>query len=393
LQSFSVVCTACGDVQNVGAVYRCRRCGGILEIAFDYERIFAAVTFDEMAARKVPGIWKYRELLPADPEAEPVTLGEGGTPLLEAGNLKKLGKLPNVLLKNETVNPTLSFKDRPMSVALTAAGQLGMREVVCASTGNTGVAASAYAARAGLACTVYAPVATPREKLAVMESYGAALRMIEGTFSDAYAAAQSDALDRDAFNLTSTYLNPYMVEGDKTLAYEIAVQYGGVPDWVIVPIGAGPLLAGCFKGFREMKEAGFIDRLPRMAGVQAAGCAPIVRAFKAGKRDVDPWEDPIVTKASGIADPLSTYPGDGTRTLSIIRESGGVAIEVEEERLFHWRRQLAEAEGLLAELSSTTAVAAAEIMVERRIVSREETVVAVVTGHGLKDMTVTIPKT
>lgn len=343
-----------------------------------------------MAVRKEPGIWKYRELLPVLPDVEPVTLGEGGTPLLRAKNLQNIPNLPNILIKNESANPTLSFKDRPLAVALTVARQFGLNEVVCASTGNTGVAAAAYAARAGIPCTVYAPVSTPEEKRAVMESYGARLRLIDGTFSDAYAAAGAEALERGAFNLTSTYLNPFMVEGDKTVAYEIVEQYGGVPDWIVIPVGAGPLLAGCYKGFREMKEAGFIDRLPRMAGVQAAGCAPIVEAFESGKRAVEPWMKPVRTKASGIADPLAFYPGDGTRTLSVILESGGTAIAVEEERLLRVRKRLAETEGLLAELSSVTAVAAVEIMAEKRIVTEQQTVVAVVTGHGLKDMTVTI---
>jgi len=293
----------------------------------------------------------------------------------------------------ESVNPTLAFKDRPLAVAMTAAAQFGLNEVVCASTGNTGVAAAAYAARAGLRCTIYVPEGTPEEKRSAMEQYGAVLHTVKGHYSDAYKVAEEMAIERQAFNLTSTYMNPYAVEGNKTVAYELAFQLGKVPDWIIVPIGAGPLLSGIYKGFKEMQLAGFIDKLPRMAGVQAEGCAPIVKAFHDGEADVQPWSGPAQTIASGIADPLLTYPADGTRTLSVIRESKGIALAIADAELVRYRRLLAEREGVLAELSSVTAVAAAAHMQQTGLLEQNATIVSIVTGHGLKDMSAAINHT
>lgn len=383
-----LVCTGCGSIHDFAPIYACQHCGASLDIQYDYDHIFAKTSFADMAARTADqGIWKYRELLPVNPDIEPVTLGEGQTPLL---CMNRIFNSRNIQIKMESLNPTLAFKDRPLATALTAAKQFAMREVVCASTGNTGVAASAYAARAGVRCTVYVPEATPSEKLSAMEQYGAQIRLVSGTFSDAYNIASQEAVERRAFNLTSTYLNPFMVEGDKTVAYEIVEQsQGDVPDWIVIPIGAGPLLFGCYKGFKEMRRAGYIDKLPRMVGVQAAGCAPIVEAYETGRPEVEPWQRPIMTKASGISDPLTSYPADGTRTLSVIRESNGVALAIAEEDLFATREQLAQREGILAELSSVTAVAAVHMMLDTGKIGRDENVVMVVTGHGIKDMTVT----
>jgi len=389
MNRYELVCVRCGAVQKTEPSYTCGSCGGSLDIVYDYDAIFQENSFADMASRRERGIWKYKNLLPVNPNVEPVTLGEGSTPLLRISNVPEdIGEL-NFYVKNESANPTLAFKDRPLSVALTAAKQLGMTEVVCASTGNTGVAASAYAARAGLRCTVYVPVTTPSEKLSAMEQYGVDLERVEGTFSDAYHTASRVAMEKGAFNLTSTYLNPYAVEGDKTVAYEIVEELGTVPEWIIIPIGAGPLLAGCFKGFKEMKRAGRINKLPRMIGVQAAGCAPIVTAYDAGEMKVQPWNGPPNTRASGIADPLTSYPEDGTRTLSIIRESGGMAFGIPDEDLLRYRRLLAQKAGILAELSSVTAVAALEKVMESGVARSGDTVISVVTGHGLKDMTVT----
>lgn len=388
MNMFEPVCRSCGTVHPVEAVYACRKCGGSLDIRYDYERIFADYPFAELISSSGWDMWNYRPLLPILPEAQAITLGEGGTPLLRSRNIQDLAGLPRLYLKLESVNPTLAFKDRPLSVALTAAMQFGMQEVVCASTGNTGVAAAAYAARAGLRCTVYVPASTPMEKLGAMKEYGAELQPIAGSFSDALETAMERAVLRNAFNLTSTYLNPYAIEGNKTVAYELLAQLGHVPDWIVVPIGAGPLLSGIYKGFQEMKRSGFVDRLPRMVGVQADGCAPIAEAYRSGAKEVLPWRSAVATAASGIADPLISYPADGSRTLSVIRESGGIALSIPDDRLLHYRKQLAMREGVLAELSSVTAVAAVQNMLQDGVLRNEDTVIAIVTGHGFKDMSV-----
>ncbi|WP_270164957.1 threonine synthase [Paenibacillus sp. SYP-B4298] len=428
---FRAVCWDCGCAAESEPAYLCLHCGGSLDIHYDYDQLLDRKPFGKVtaaagiaseaispalvnqASSHESGIWRYRSLLPIDAEVEPVSLGEGCTPLLNilnilnirmddneentkhiAGNTNNVSRSPALYLKMESQNPTLAFKDRPLAVALTAARAFGFNKVVCASTGNTGVSASAYAARAGLACTVYVPAATPQEKLAAMQAYGACIEPVEGSFSDAYARSAAAAEVEGAFNLTSTYLNPYAAEGDKTVAYELAEQLEGrVPDWIIVPIGAGPLLSSIYKGYRELLYAGVVSRLPRMAGVQALGCAPIAAAYEDGLDHVAAWDEPIASAASGIADPLSSYPADGTRTLAVIRQSGGVALAIGDDELMHWRSELAMREGILAELSSVTSVAAASRLAAEGIIKKDQLVVAIVTGHGLKDMSVAINNT
>jgi threonine synthase len=359
-------CTWRGEISNL---YACPACGSSLSVAYPGTYELSDGTDDE-------GIWRYRTFLPV--AEDPVTLGEGDTPLLEARRLDPSGGL---LLKNETVNPTGSFKDRPVAVAATVAQQLGLSGLLCASTGNTGVAVAAYAARAGLPAVCVVPESTPAAKMLQIEAVGARIVRVKGNYSDAYELARAAAEDYGWANLTSTYVNPYMLEGDKTVAFELFEQLGErVPDWVLVPVGAGPFLAAIHKGFEELGVSG-----PRMVAVQAAGCAPVVRAFEAGAKEVREWEDPVETAASSIADPLRGYPEDGTRTLSVVRESGGEAVTVSEEETRKATIDLARSEGLLVEPGAAVAVAAYRKLADQGSIREGETAVIVLTGHGLKD--------
>jgi threonine synthase len=377
-------CTECGHVHEFALIYQCEICKGSLDIVYDYESIFRET--DGWRNNPSGGIWKYKSLMPVHSEASPVTLGEGNTPLLRTSKFKGVFDHNEIYIKNESVNPTLSFKDRPLSVALTVAKQFNVEKVVTASTGNTGVAAAAFAARAGLPCKIYIPKGTPQEKIIMMELYGAEIEIVDGTFSDAYDVAGVEAVKNDWLNLTSTFLNPFAIEGDKTLAYEVYEQFGGVPDWIVIPIGAGPLLVSCYKGFKELQLAGEISTLPRMVGVQAKNCSPIVEAFEKQAKVVEPWSLSSKTVASGIADPLTTYPQDGTRTLTAIYESKGCAIAVSDQQILDCQKTLARNEGIFGEPSSVTSVAALEVMKEKGFLNEYESVICVVTGHGLKDL-------
>ena len=326
-------------------------------------------------------MWRYRRHLPVSANAEPATLGEGGTALLGVPRLDPSGTL---LLKNETTNPTASFKDRPVAVAATVARELGLSGLICASTGNTGVAVAAYAARTGLPAACVVPETTPAAKLLHIEAVGARIVRVNGDYSDAHALARSAAENYRWANLTSTYVNPYTLEGDKTVAYEILEQLGGrFPDWILVPVGAGPLLTAIYKGFQELGAMG--EATPRMVAVQVAGCAPIVRAFDAKAVEVSEWEHPVETAASSIADPLRGYPDDGTRTLSAVHQSGGTAVAISEEEMFGAMVDLANTEGLFVEPGAAVGVAAYRELANRRIIGGGEKAVAVLTGHGLKD--------
>lgn len=360
-----------GDLLNL---YACPVCGASLLVTY-------AGTWDLPQGAVAEGMWRYRRHLPVSADTDPTTLGEGGTSLLEAPRLDPSGGL---LLKNETTNPTASFKDRPVAVAATEARELGLSGLICASTGNTGVAVAAYAARAGLPAACVMPEATPAAKMLQIEAVGAHIVRVNGDYSDAHALARSAAENYGWANLTSTYVNPYMLEGDKTVAYEVFEQLGGrFPDWMLVPVGAGPLLAAIYKGFQELGATG--EATPRMVAVQAAGCAPIVRAFEAGAVEVCEWEHPVETAASSIADPLRGYPEDGTRTLSAVRQSGGRAIAISEEGMFRAMVDLASSEGLFVEPGAAVAVAAYRELADRKIIGGGERTVVVLTGHGLKD--------
>ncbi|MCA1688614.1 MAG: threonine synthase [Actinobacteria bacterium] len=356
----SLACHRCSWRGQISNLYACPACDSSLLVAY-------AGTYEPSDSTGDQGIWRYRSFLPV--AADPVTLGEGATPLLEARRLDPSGGL---MLKNETVNPTGSFKDRPVAVAATVARELGLSGLLCASTGNTGVAVAAYAARAGLPAVCVVPETTPAAKMLQIEAVGARIVRVRGNYSDAYELARAAAEDYGWANLTSTYVNPYMLEGDKTVAFELFEQLGErVPDWVLVPVGAGPLLAAIHKGFEELGVSG-----PRMVAVQAAGCAPVVRAFEAGAEEVREWEHSVETSASSIADPLRGYPEDGTRTLSVVRESGGEAVAVSEEETRQATIDLARSEGLLVEPGAAVAVGAHGKLADQEVI-RE--------GESLKD--------
>jgi threonine synthase len=323
----------------------------------------------------VSGVWRYRARLPVGPGVEPVTLGEGATPLLEL----PLEPGVRVLGKVEGANPTLSFKDRPVSVAATVARELGAAGLLCASTGNTAVAVAAYAARAGLPAACVVPERTPAAKLGLATGAGARVLRVRGTYSDAHALAAALAERSGWANLSSTYLNPFMLEGDKTLAFELVEQLGGrLPDAIVVPVGAGPLLAGVAQGLEELGLA------TRLHAVQAAGCAPIARAFAESGR-VRPWGPVPDTAAGSIADPLEGYPEDGQRTLEAVVRSGGAAVAADDAALRAAAGELARSAGLSVELGAATALAGLRVLRRAGHVRDGETVVLVLTGHGAKD--------
>lgn len=376
-------CTKCGFLNEAILIYECEKCNGSLEVEYKYEAISNSLR-NKLVSNQV-GVFKYKALLPLNKNIKPVTLGEGNTPLIYSESLSNTLRKFDVFLKQEYLNPTLSFKDRPTAVALTMAKHFGVDKVVTASTGNTGVSVAAYAAQAKIPCEIFVPENTPKEKINMIKVYGAEINLIKGTFSDAYNKAKKIAVENKWFNLTSTFLNPYSLEGDKTLAYEIFEQLKKVPEWILIPIGAGPLLVYCYKGFQELKRLGFTNSLPKMVGVQALNCSPIVKAFQESNENVSAWKGGVQTVASGIADPLTNYAEDGTRTLNVIKQSEGQAISVSENEIKESQVLLAEKEGIFVEPSSATVIGALNILVKNNMINNNERVVCVLTGHGLKD--------
>jgi len=379
--NYTIWCPRCGEeIISKGYVYLCPECGGILEIEFDLSRLKKELPTDW--PRIGIGMETYKKLLPIDEDSEWVSLGEGFTPLVPS--VTSLGC--KVYFKNEGTNPTGSFKDRPISIVVTKARSMGAQILITSSSGNAGVSLAAYAARANLTAYVLVAGNTSFGKLKQMSAHGAKIFRIKGDVSRALEAATAVSKELGWVNAATTFLSPFPTQGDKTVAYELFVQLGrDTPDWVFVPIGAGPLLAGCYQGFDELVQLGISDKVPHRAGVQAEGCCPIATAFQQNAAHVVPWESPVNTLATGIADPLTGYLQDGEYTLNIIRRTHGVAVAVSESEILKATKHLAEREGIWAEPSGAVGLAALWKLLKEGIIQVNERVVLLITGHGFKE--------
>jgi threonine synthase len=380
-------CLKCGKKHApTKGLYVCKECGGKLEVFYDYDKIAKKINKKKLAKRP-PGVWKYLEFLPIANRKNIVTLGEGGTPLLEAKNLARELAMKQLWLKDETRNPTSSFKDRPMSVGVSKAVEFGAKVVVTASSGNAAIALAAYSAKAGIECYAFVPAEVPSAKLAQLSIHGARVVKAEpkGTGDPAYRLMRM-TYERHGWHPVPSCgaFNPYHPEGSKTMSYEVCEQLGWqAPDWVVVPTGAGTLLSGNAKGYFEFKELGFIDKVPRLAAVQAEGCAPLVKAFKeeTPPYEIPTWKDPN-TIAGGLVDP---YPWDADTAVPAIRKSKGTAEVVSDEEILDAEKLLAKAEGIFAEPSGAAGLAGLKKLLDIGSVDRSDVVVVEITGGGLKD--------
>jgi threonine synthase len=324
-------------------------------------------------------MWRYREWLPLTEGEREVTLGEGGTPLLEVPRLAARYGFDRLLVKDESVNPTGSFKARGLAAAVTRARHAGAERFVVPTAGNAGVALAAYAARDGATARVYAPTTTPATILSQIRSYGAELVLLEGHIGDCGKAARAYAADSGAVDV-STLREPYRIEGKKTLGLELAEQLGWmVPAAIVYPTGGGTGLIGMWKAFRELWDAGWISgALPRMYSVQASGCAPVVAAFEGGAERCTPWPDPR-TVAAGLRVPS---PLGDRLMLAALRESGGGAVAVTDPELEAGARDLQVDEGIDAAPEGGATLAAARSLRARGTLRAQETVVLFNTGAG-----------
>jgi len=381
-------CLRCGRRHRPSrGLYTCGKCGGKLDVIYDYEAVAAKISRIELSKRR-GGVWKYFELLPLARKKNIVSLGEGGTPLIPARNLAKELKMKYLFLKDETRNPTSSFKDRPMSVGVSKAVEFGARTVVCASSGNAAIALAAYAAKAGIKCYAYVPAGAPESKVAQLLMHGA--RVVQpkaGGAGDPTYQLMLQSWKKFGWHPIPSggAFNPYQPEGSKTISYEICEQLGWqAPDWVIVPTGAGTLLSGNAKGYFEFEQIGLIKGVPRLVAIQAEGCAPIVKAFREGTPpyEIPPWPDPR-TVAGGLIDP---YPWDADTAIPAIKRSGGTAETVNDAEILEAVKRLARSEGIFAEPSGAAGLAGLKKLLDGGVVSRSDVVVVEVTGGGLKDV-------
>jgi threonine synthase len=350
-----LACTRCERPHALDAVHNLCACGAPLSARYDLARAARELDRARFTARPAT-LWRYRELLPVGRAADCVTLGEGMTPLLELGRLGPRLET-RLLLKDESLNPTNSFKARGMAVAVARAAALGLRHLAIPSAGNAGSALAAYAARAGLRASVFVPADTPRLFADECAALGAEVELVDGLITDCAQRVQAGRETRGWFDM-STLKEPYRLEGKKTLGYELAEQLGWtLPDVVVYPTGGGTGLVGMWKAFGEMEALGWIapGRRPRMVTVQAAGCAPIVRAFEEGTERARPWER-AATFALGLRVPAAV--GDFLM-LRALRESAGTAVAVTEEAIARAGRELALSEGIFASPEGAACWAAA----------------------------------
>ena len=361
------------------AGFRCKACGGLLEVRFD------------LAGRREPAwsgrqlsVWKYRELLPIEKQESIVSLAEGGTGLHHCKRLgRKLG-LKKLFVKNEGENPTGSFKDRGMTVAISKARELGTKKVLCASTGNTAASLAAYSAKAGMECIVLMPKGkVAGGKMLQVIMHGAKLIQVKGDFDQALEIAMKLSERRREFYLMNS-INPFRLEGQKTLAFEILDQIGRVPEVVMLPVGNGGNISAAWKGFSEFQQLKIVKSRPRMIGIQAEKAAPIARAVKSGRDKIRPVHNPqTIATAIRIGSPVN-WP----KVLSAIRDSRGTAETVTDRQILEAQKELATLEGIFVEPASAASIAGVKKLSEEGRVDRSETVVCVTTGHGLKDPSV-----
>ena len=361
------------------AIHHLCSCGAPLLARYDLEA--ARGWARESLTGRPPDMWRYREVMPLLDGEEPVSLGEGFTPLIHASRLGARLNLSRLYVKDESLNPTNSFKARGLSAAITRARSLGAHTVSVPSAGNAGCATAAYAARAGMAAHVFLPrdakVAFARECL----SYGASVTLVDGLITDAGRIAAEQGAARGWYDV-STLKEPYRIEGKKTMGYELAEQLDWrLPDWILYPTGGGTGLIGMWKAFDEMERLGWIGPArPRMVSVQASGCAPIVRAFESGAERAPAWEG-----ASTVADGLRVPRAIGDfLILRAIRVSGGDAIAVDDRDLLEAMRELGRVEGISASPESGTALVALRRLVESGRVRPDDLVVLFNTGGSLK---------
>jgi threonine synthase len=373
-------CRECGRTYPAEALHVCDFCFGPLEVTYDYERVAAVVTRERIAAGPRT-IWRYADLLPVADE-HPVDLGAGFTPLVRADRLAAELGLGELWIKDDTANPTGSFKDRVVSVALTKARQLGFKVAACASTGNLANSVAAHAARAGMDSVVLIPHDLERAKVTMTSVYGGRVFAVQGSYDDVNRLCAELTSEQPEWAFVNVNVRTYYAEGSKTLAFEVAEQLGWrAPDHVVVPIGSGSQLTKVAKGFQELWKVGLLDEEPsvRVSGAQAEGCSPVATAFAEGTDAIRPVKPHTIAKSLAIGN-----PADGWYALDSIRSSGGACASVTDAEILDGIRLLARTEGIFAETAGGVTIATLAKLAAEGVVRPDERVVAMVTGHGLK---------
>lgn len=372
-------CRECGRQYSLEPIHVCEYCFGPLEVDYDYDEI-RRITSREKIRQGPLSLWRYKDLLPVE-RGEDSSAGVGFTPLLRARNLERELGLKELYLKNDSVNPTFSFKDRVVAVALAKAKEFGFDTLACASTGNLASAVAAAGAKAGMKTYVFLPHDVEAGKIINAAIYGANLVAVYGTYDELNRLC-SEIADRYHWAFVNVNVRPYYAEGSKTLAYEVVEQLGWhAPDHVVVPVASGSLLTKIGKGLAEMVKVGLIDQANTIiSGAQAQGCSPVATAFAANTFNIRPVKKPdTIAKSLAIGN-----PADGYYSLKAVRESGGVVESVTDDEIIEGIKLLARTEGIFTETAGGVTIGVLKKLVESGTISPDQCVVAYITGNGLK---------
>lgn len=375
----SLICRECKKEYKPQFRYICEDCFGPLDVKYIYPNNIKRELFE---SRKEKTYWRYFELLPIRDKNNIVSINSGFTPLQKSTNLSKDLRLKSLYIKNDSVNPTFSFKDRPAGVAVSRAKEINLKAVGCASTGNLASATAAHAAVARLPCYIFAPVDLEPVKISQALAYGAEFVAVEGTYDDANRVA-SVIGDSKGIGIVNINMRPYYVEGSKTLAYEVAEQLNWqVPDYLVIPVGSGAMLNAICKGFEELCEIGLVNDVSnlKIIAAQPHGCSPIVDAFKSNSNEIFPVEKPnTIAKSLAIGD-----PGDGIYVLKRLKQYHGIAESATNQEIVNGILKLSKTEGIFTEPAGGVSVAVLQKLVESGKIDRDANIVCYVTGNGLK---------
>lgn len=373
-------CVKCGKEYPATPDLTTCECGGILDIIYDYAYIKTQLTKEKLAAREDCSMWRYRELLPIEETTENTPLRVGNSPLYEEPRLASELGVKQLWVKDDGQNPTASLKDRASAMAVAKAREAGAKVIACSSTGNAASSLAGNAAAAGLKTYIFVPSRAPKGKVAQLMTFGATVISVEGSYEDTFELSKA-AIEKWGWYNRNAAINPYLSEGKKTVSLEIMEQLNWqVPDYLAISVGDGCTIAGVWKGLKDLYAIGFIDKLPRLISAQAEGCCPLNRAISE-KKDWYPMEENTLADSIAVG-----VPRNADKALMAIRESNGIVVNVSDEEIMAAQKLLGRTCGVFGEPAGVTGTAGVKKLCEQGILGKNDTVVSVVTGNGLKDV-------
>ncbi|MGN8967163.1 threonine synthase [Intestinimonas sp. HCP28S3_D6] len=373
-------CTRCGaEYEALPTITTCK-CGGILDIQYSYSAIRDHFSPADLEQNHDYSMWRYRPFLPVEEDSPAPPLRVGWSPLYKADRLAGVMGLKTLYIKDDGQNPTASLKDRASAMAVVKAREAGADTIACSSTGNAASSLAGNAAAAGLATYIFVPSRAPKGKVAQLMIFGATVISVDGSYEDTFALSKA-AIDRWGWYNRNAAINPYLSEGKKTVTFELMEQlHWQVPDYVALSVGDGCTIAGVWKGFMDLYETGFIDRLPKLISTQAEGCCPLNRALQTGE-PCSPMEENTLADSIAVG-----VPRNADKALNAVRESKGIAVNVSDEEILEAMRLLGRTQGVFGEPAGVTGTAGVKKALELGLIDPDATVVSIVTGNGLKDV-------